>query len=44
MKNREATKYDFDSMELSPDIENSETVLDLEVISAVENTHQIIRI
>ena len=39
MQNREATKYDFDAMELSPDIENAETVLDPEVISAAENTN-----
>ena len=39
MQNREATKYDFDQMELSPDTENAETVLDPELISSAENTN-----
>ena len=39
MQNREATKYDFENMELSPDTENAETVLDPELISAAENTN-----
>lgn len=39
MQNREATKYDFENMELSPDTENAETVLDPELISSAENTN-----
>ena len=39
MQNREATKYDFDQMELSPDTENAETILDPELISSAENTN-----
>ena len=39
MQNREATKYDFEQMELSPDTQNAETVLDPELISAAENTN-----
>ncbi len=39
MQKREATKYDFDVMELSPDIENAETILDPEVIIDAENTN-----
>jgi hypothetical protein len=39
MQNREATKYDFDQMELSPDTENAETILDPELISSSENTN-----
>ena len=39
MQKREATKYDFDAMELSPDIEKAKTILDLEVIIAAENTN-----
>ena len=39
MQNREATKYDFDQMELSPDTENAEQILDPELISSAENTN-----
>ena len=39
IQNREATKYDFEQMELSPDTQNAETVLDPELISAAENTN-----
>ena len=39
MQNREATKYEFDQMELSPDTENAETILDPELISSAENTN-----
>jgi hypothetical protein len=39
MQNREATKYDFEQMELSPDTENAETILDPELISSAENTN-----
>ena len=34
-KNREATQYDFDTMELSKDIENALTTLDPELIEEV---------
>ena len=38
-QNREATKYDFDTMELSHDTENAETVLDPELITQAEDTN-----
>ena len=39
VQNREATKIDFDQLELSPDTENAETLLDPELISQAENTN-----
>lgn len=38
-QNREATKYDFDTMELSHDTENAETVLDPELVTQAEDTN-----
>ena len=38
-QNREATKYDFDTMELSHDTENAETVLEPELVSQAEESN-----
>lgn len=38
-QNREATKYDFDSMELSHDTENAESVLDPELLNLAEEAN-----
>ena len=39
MQNRQASIYDFDQIELSPDTANAESVLDQELIAAAENTN-----
>ena len=39
MQNRQASIYDFDQIELSPDTVNAEKVIDQEVITASENTN-----
>ena len=38
-QNREATKHDFSSMELSPDTENAQSVLDPELINDAQKAH-----
>ena len=39
MQNRQASIFDFDQIELSPDTENAESILDPEVLSAAQNTN-----
>ena len=39
MQNRQASIYDFDQIELSPDTENAESLLDQELLAAAENTN-----
>ena len=39
MQNRQASVFEFDQIELSPDTANAESVLDQELISASENTN-----
>ena len=39
MQNRQASTFEFDQIELSPDTANAESILDQELISAAQNTN-----